>query len=188
MELIERLTGFIYSHHIYNIYENLLGRKHPDAALRDVDIIRVDNVSDFRKLLVCGHDFSNCPMSIDNCITRLHTGGILFCAFINKELVHVSWLARESSTFYPFPVNSDEVCIGGTETCEKYRRRGISTAIHQTMFAYACSIHKKFAILAVHDSNFPSKRSQHKLGSKLCAIGHIYTLMNVIRFKRIELL
>lgn len=83
----------------------------------------------------------------------LQSGGVAFCAYVNRELAHIAWVAMSAAAreFYdelPYDVDFEhgEAWWGGSYTGSWFRGRGIYT--------YVCGIRLKY----VHEHGYHSCR------------------------------
>lgn len=81
-----------------------------------------------------GFDLGWLPLKADE---WLKNGVVAFCAFVGRELVHMSWVAmneqaKDSLDDFPFPVDfsNKEAYLGWTVKNPKYRRVGLSVPLY----------------------------------------------------------
>jgi len=80
--------------------------------------------------------FFNARKSLDN-------GAVAFCAFVNREIAHVSWAAlteRARRTLFDVPLRADfsdgECCVGRSETVAEYQGKGLMTYVTYRMYRF----------------------------------------------------
>lgn len=170
-----------FTYRVYHLYENTL---NGSALVRKVDNVTLKLIitqEKLEQLLLEGFTFPSYHMSIQQCKQRLDRGAILFCAFIDKELAHGSWVATSKKAcpdFHPFPMDCEHTAyIGGTMTIPKYRRKGINVYIHSEIFRYLKEQGFSRAMLAIDKGNIAAENSQNKLGSSVWGRGYELRLL-----------
>ncbi len=202
LPLIKRAFLFFvkpcFSYQTCYIYENNL------SEVSGVDLTpRIQNLTfkiinasqQIDELVAEGYDFSSAPnivnfnperrlkeVSIENFDFRgkLGGGGILFCGFINRVLVHTNWIAMDEKTnMAPFLSRIDwrnEVCLGPSYTNPEYRRLGINTYVYSQMYQFLKEKGRAKAKLTTGKSNIAHQQSQAKLGSTIMGEGKLFKI------------
>lgn len=189
--LFKRLSSFV--HCPYFIYENILCI-YPNITCKvDNLVLKVITITEeIDRLLAEGSNFSSYEISIQQCKERLGRGAIFFCAFVNNEIAHGSWIGmsrKAADDFFHFPVDYRQTaCIGGTMTIPKFRRKNINLYVHSKMYQYIRKKGLSKAVLEIHKDNIAARNSQAKLGSYIIGEGcQIRLLLSLLNFRWIKL-
>lgn len=182
------LASYLFLYECRYIYEKRLDRPEELSMIPckvDNLILRVITCpEEFEGLLSDGFDPSPYEMDIQQCKETLSRGAIFFCAFIDKEFAHGSWISMDKRThneFYHFSIDhGDTASVGATYTSPKYRGRGIYTYVYSRIFQYLREKGRAKVVFEVHKDNIVVHRAQDKLGSNLLC--KVYSLRLLSRF------
>jgi len=135
------LSGFFYSRGTYYIYEKDLGKNEIyqfKPKLPNTYVRTISTVGEMESLITKGYDFKKI-----NFQDKLMKGSIAFCAFINKELAHVTWAATDEKSKreidpLPFKVRfqEQEACSGASFTDIRFRNKGLLSFVYMHIFIY----------------------------------------------------
>jgi RimJ/RimL family protein N-acetyltransferase len=170
-----RATYYLYEH---SPSERLKGRTEADFMPKiqglTFEIVSTNQEAD--ELAAEGLEFRS-QDGIDR--ERLDRGAVAFCAFVEKELAHIGWVAmteeaKKMVDSLPYKVDfaDNEVCMGGVWTNPKYRRMGLLayTDFKEHQFLKERGIVKSRASIVA--TNIASQRGVAKFGAKMYAEAH----------------
>jgi GNAT superfamily N-acetyltransferase len=150
-------------------------------------------IEEFDELLAEGLDLSWYDLGAQQCRERLSEGTILFCALVDGDCAHISWIQTRSKNHggvYSFPIDyGREAAVGGTMTSPKYRRKGICSYVYYEIFRYLKEKDYSKAVFETHKYNILAHRFHKKLRSKVLSRVSSLTLLSRFNFtwvKRIE--
>jgi hypothetical protein len=176
------LGGFFYSRGSYYIYEKPLTKDERyqfNTKLQNVAIKIISTMEEFEQLKSNGYDFKAMLFK-----DKLKKGAIAFSAFVNKELVHVTWLAfnkraKEEIDGLPFEVafQSKEACSGASFTEPKFRGKGLLSCIYAVIFPYLAQkdiVKDKFTIEV---NNISSQKAHAKFNPTIIGKGYYLKIL-----------
>jgi hypothetical protein len=177
--VLRSLKSFFFSHGNYYIYEKTLDTnaneagftlKIPDCTLK---IIWAPKQLD--ELIAEGFDFGSYTINITR---RLRKGAVAFCAFVERDLAHVTYVATSAEAkrgidYLPFRVNFEggEVCSGGSFTDPVYRGKGLLSYVYFHIFRYLAGngvLKDKFTIEV---NNIASQKAHAKFNPTIKGVG-----------------
>ena len=176
------LSNFFYSRGTYYIYEKPLTKDEKysfQTKLSNVEVKIISTPEEFEQFVSNGYDFKMMLFK-----DKLEKGTVAFCAFINKELAHVSWVAfnekakREIDNL-PFKIafQNKEACVGASFTEPKFRGKGLYSYIHTCIFPYLAQrgiVKDKFTIEA---NNISPQKAHAKFNSTITGKGHYLKIL-----------
>jgi len=156
------------------VYEHYIKEKNPAdfmPDIKDLESFFIQNRQEMIELIEKGYRFGS--RKTNNLIALDH-GATVFCAFANKELVHIGRLAlTEQARRYvdnrPFKVDfkKGEACTGNTWTSNKFRGKGLMKFGYFQRFEYLRKLGRKVSRNSVEISNVASNRAHAKFEHKI---------------------
>ncbi len=176
------LGSFFYSRGSYYIYEKTLTKNERyqfNTKLQNATIKIISTMEEFEQLGSNGYDFKMMLFK-----DKLKKGAVAFCAFANKELAQVSWVAfnekaKKEIDYLPFEVafQNKEACTGASFTEPKFRGKGLYSYIYAYIYPYLAQrgiVKVKFTIEV--NNTFPQK-AQSKLNSIIIGKGYYLKIL-----------
>lgn len=183
---LTKTKQLFFSNQTYYLYEKTLNNEVNDIEFKpNIKNFRLRTISapqQVDELVAQGFDFSY-HAHIYDLKRRVTKGMIIFCAFIDKKIAHISCVAMSEKTkkdIDPLPYAIDyqsEACIGDTETMREYRGLGIYTYVYLQIFQFLKERGLSKAKFTVRKDNIAPQKSQAKLGSKVYGEGHHLKLL-----------
>ena len=186
--LIKR--GFLWSSSSFFTYRNyyMYEEKMSDAAeieftpkIENYLLKVISTPEQVCELIAEGFDFGS---YIDDINKVLRKGVIVFCAFVERELAHITYVAltEEAKNGYgerPFVVDflHNEVCSGGSETDPKYRRKGIHVYAYSRIFQFLKEKGYLIDRFVIARDNIASRNAMAKFGPRIYAEGRYLKLL-----------
>lgn len=176
------LTGFFYRRGSYYIYEKPLSKKEQftfTSKLAKVEVKIITTLEEFKQLGSKGYDFKAMLFK-----ERLKKKAVAFCAFVNKELAHVTWVAfneeaKNEVDNMPFKLKfqAKEACSGASFTNPKFRGKGLLSYIYAVIFPYLVQrgINKDKYTIKVN--NIPSQKAMNKFNHVIIGQGHYLKIL-----------
>jgi hypothetical protein len=162
------------------IYENDGLSQPPDTSgvkLQNIELLVISSSSQLVRLFQDGYK-SSFYFNINAEREWLNNGALLFGAFLDKEMVHKSWVAasRESAqklTPYIKTIGySDEVMIDSSATNPRFFNKGIYQYVYAAIFYYAHNLGRNKVRFSSPENNAITQHVQKKLGSKIIYTGY----------------
>ena len=176
------LGSFFYSRGSYYIYEKTLTKNEKyqfNTKLQNATIKIISTPEEFEQLGSNGYDFKMMLFK-----DKLKKGAVAFCAFANKELAHVTWVAfnekaKKEIDYLPFKVafQNKEACSGASFTEPKYRGKGLLSYIYAYIFPYLAQrdiVKDKFTIEV---NNISSQKAHAKFNPIITGKGHYLKIL-----------
>lgn len=124
------LLWCFFNYQTFYLYRITLGKKLDEVEftpkIQNFTLKVISNNKQVDELVANGFDFGSFVISADR---RLDKGAIAICAFVERKLTHISWVAmtqvaKDSITGIPYPVDfpNNEAYSGGTVRNPKYQR------------------------------------------------------------------
>ena len=177
----------LFSHVTVHLWENTLDGPSLPCRVDNLKLRIITSLEEFDQLLTEGVDLSWYEMSVQQYKERLSEGAILFCGFINEDLVYVSWAGTTEKThgsFYFFPIDYRYAAsIGGTRTAPNLRGKGSHTWATSEIHKFLREKGKSKAVMQIGRDNVAAQKAQIKLGSYIGGEGHQLRLLGVLNFK-----
>jgi len=163
--------GFLFIRHslvfnrTYYIYEGRLkeiNSKAEKTEVKDLAVRIISGNEEFAQLSLEGFVFKSWKPEYRD---RLNRGAISYCAFIDKQLVHVSWTAATEDAMRsldepPYYVDfaGGEISIGDYWTHPDYRGKGIAYAVTNRRRQYLIENGIETTCGSIRKDNRPSLR------------------------------
>lgn len=174
---LRRLTHFLVDYNVVFLYEHTL-RERPESdflpTMQDFTLKIVTTNQEADEL--AGNGFQDLRRNWRRAREGLEHGGIAFCIFTGRELVHVGWAAmnkRAKITFDSLPYrvgfSSGEACTGGTWTWPKYRGKGLMKYSYYKRFQYLREKGLKTSRNAVEVDNIASQKVHARFNPRIYA-------------------
>lgn len=183
-------TRLLLSHSVIYLYENSLAGARIPCEVDGLTLRVITSPEEFDKLLVRGGDLPWYRVGIKQCRKRLSKGTILFCALIDGEVAHLSWVGVDNRThgdFHTFLIDYEhEGSIGDSATNPRYRRKGIYTYVYSEIFQYIREGGRSKAMIEINKDNMVAQMSQAKLGSNIWGEGHCLRLLLLFNFRWVK--
>jgi len=138
------VRNLFFSYGNYYIYEKDLSPADEEIKFKpkiDCTPKVISKPDDFDELIAQGYDFRAM-----NFRRKLEKGALAFCFFVGKELVHVTWLARNKEAkqeidYLPFKVDFEagEVCSGASFTDPAHRGKRLLAHTYCHVFRYSAN-------------------------------------------------
>lgn len=175
LEICFFILNNIYTRGFYNIYEVKLPLKEvPCFDIGNAYIILIKTTEEFEKYNKDNFDFKGMFFR-----DRLKKGAIAFCIFINKQLVHVTWItfneqAKDVVDPIPFKVDfyAKEVCSGASFTDPNQRGKGYLKTIYSYIFPYLSQQGIIKVVYSINKNNIPSLKALVHFNPALICQGH----------------
>ncbi|HAG08567.1 MAG TPA: hypothetical protein DCK87_03245, partial [Desulfotomaculum sp.] len=176
------LCSFFYSRGNYYIYEKPLTKNEKyqfNTKLQNAVIKIISTPEEFEQLVSNGYDFKMMLFK-----PKLEKGALAFCAFINKELAHVTWVALNKKTkkeidYLPFKVafQNKEACSGASFTNPKFRGKGLLSYIYAVIFPYLAQRGIDKDKYTIKVNNIPSQKAMNKFNHVIIGKGHYLKIL-----------
>lgn len=171
----------LFSHSTVPLWENVLNGPIVACNVDNLALRIITCLEEFDELLTEGLDLSWYEMSLQQCKERLGKEAILFCALLNRDVAHISWVGttrKSHGDFYCYPIDyGHEASVGGTMTSPKYRGKGIYTYTYSQIFQYLREKGYSKSVFEIDKDNIAVQKAQAKLGSKILGEGHHIRLL-----------
>jgi len=156
------------------------------AVPDEVEVQVVESDADASRLAGAGYeDFRQVVPLSDY---RLRSGAVGFCAYIERNVVHTSWIglsdrAKRSFDFVPYVVDFDhgEGASGGTWTFPAYRGRGIFRYVMWHRLWYLREHGRTVSRDSTEVGNVPAIRGQEVFPSRITGTLHITRVLGHTR-------
>ena len=174
---LHQLSRRVYWHEHFAIYETntadyALGLVAP--SIDGLEVYILGSESDVQRLMSEGYE--DVRRVVRPAARRLQQGAVGFCAFVNREVAHVSWVAftqEAKLTFDVLPYFVDfeggEACGGGTLTTEPFRNRGLYRHVRAWRLRYCCEHGSHVLVDATAVNNTPSLRGMNRYNPRMRA-------------------
>ena len=156
----------------------------PEVA--GLDVVVLESLEDVQRLVEQGYDVPLFHPAVQ--VRWLRRGGVAFCAFVDRRLAHIAWVAlredaRGCCDGLPYVVDfaQGEACWGGSYTWPPFRGLGLYT--------YVCGLRLRYLHVrgfhacrdAVAVRNLASQRGQGWWQPQPCYVGRF---VRVLRWTR----
>ena len=176
------LCSFFYSQGSYYIYEKTLTKNERyqfNTKLQNATIKIISTMEEFEQLKSNGYDFKMMLFK-----DRLKKGTVAFCAFISKELAHVTWVAfnekakREINPL-PFKVffQKREVNTGAAFTDPHFRGKKLHGYIRSHIYNYLSQEGFVKCKYTIDINNISSQKSLAKFNASIIGKGHYLKIL-----------
>lgn len=176
------LCSFFYSRGSYSIYEKTLTKNEQYSfkpKLQNVEVKIISTPEEFNQLISNGYDFKMMLFK-----DKLKKGAVAYCALVNKELAHVTWVAfnekvKKEIDPLPFQIafQNKEACSGASFTEPKFRGKGLLSYIYACIFPSLEQrgiVNDKFTIEV---NNISSQKAHAKFNPTIIGKGHYLKIL-----------
>jgi GNAT superfamily N-acetyltransferase len=193
--LLRKVRRAVLAVEEYYLHEiPLLAFGDQSVSLPDVDgfeVHVVESVGDANRLAALGYeDFRGLFPQADR---RLAAGAVAFCAYVDRLVAHIGWVAltREAKRTFddlPYRVDFDrgEGCSGGSWTCPLYRNRGLYSWVMGARLRYlrdrGCRICRNATLV----KNTPSRRGQRHYQPEVVATARYVRIAGWVSWKELR--
>lgn len=164
--------------------ENVKDMKFP-PRIENVNLKIVRKIDHIEELVENNFVFNDF-YSINNFKMMISKGSIAFCAFIGKELAHVTWVAlnekgKQDIDMLPYKVNfmNKEVCSGSSKTNPKYLNKGIYSYVLSEIFSFLINEGFEVDRLSMGKKNIPSQNALAKFNPRIYAEGRYMRIVGI---------
>jgi hypothetical protein len=167
--------SFSVNYSSYYIYENRLEGPQFEPKIEGASLKIVSAPEEFDRLAAEG--LILLPWDIKVLKNKAARGAIAFCAFVGRNLAHVTWLAlseEAKNTVDPFPTKIDwqrEAWSGSSRTNAKFQRMGLYSYVYSEIFRYLKEIGRVRDRFTIEKNNTASQNTLAKFDSKVIAEG-----------------
>ena len=171
------LAHLVYWNEYFVIYEidtanYVLGLDGPAIEGLEVHILHSEH--DVNRMV--GEGYEDVRLVVGAAARRLQQDAVAFCAFVNREVAHVAWVAftqDAQSTFdvvaYPVDFDGGEAWWGGSLTTGRFRNLGIYRHVMAWRLRYCHELGYRVLVDATIVGNMPSLRSQDTYNPRIRA-------------------
>lgn len=200
VSLIKRAFLFLIGYQSCYVYEKDLNE--PSNAdftprIQDFTLKLISAPQQIGELVAEGFDFSSAPnivnfnperkvneISVENFNVKARLdqgGGVLFCGFVDKALVHTNWIAMsKKANMDPYLIKVDwrnEATMGPSNTNPEYRGLGIKTHVRSQMYQFLKEKARAKGRGTFDKRNIAQHKSEAKLGSKIVGEGRRFKIL-----------
>ena len=161
-----------------------LPSRRPEVA--GLDVVVLESLEDVQRLVEQGYDVPLFHSAVQ--VRWLRRGGVAFCAFVDRRLAHIAWVAlredaRGCCDGLPYVVDfaHGEAATGGAWTVPAYRGRGLYRYMFGRELDYLRRNGRTICCNAIGTNNEASQRGQAVYGAETYARAR---LVRVLAFSR----
>ena len=189
ISFVNRTFSFLarpfFNYQVFYMYEEVLDNTEATEftpRTQTVSLRIISTPEDVDELIAEGFDFSH-YRDTNQLKKRLNMGAVLFCAFVQRELAHISLVAMSKNSQWdaglaPFAVDyQSEAYVGATETNPKYRGVGICPYVYSKIYQFLKEKGRSKAKFTTNKGNVAFQRAQDKLGSRVSAEGRLLKIL-----------
>lgn len=169
------------TYYLYTSPLNKASEVEPTPRIQNFTLEIISTKQQFDALVANGFDLGFHVIGMEE---RLNKGAIAFCAFVERDLAHIFWVAmseeaKTSLTELSYPVDflNGEAYLGWIETSPRYRRMGIGRYARFKMLQYLRNRGQTLHPYVVSKSNLTGQKFEAEVGAKRCGEGRYLKLL-----------